>query len=488
MNFAKALSVLLPVCLCTACAVGPSYRPPASEVPKTWAEKPEGGASAQPLAAAQWWETLSDPMLNSLITRAVQSNLDVRIAAARLREARAARDVTAGDLLPAIMGVGSFSRTRSSRRTETDTSVSATGTADSTASKSRIKTQTDLWQAGFDASWELDIFGGTRRALEAANADVSAALENQRNIVVSLLAEVATNYVELRGLQQRLAITNNNITTQAQTLELTQDRAAAGLTSDIDVLRSEALLKTTQSQVPTLESLIKRAIHRLGILLGSEPGALLAELTREAPIPGKPPEIPVGLPSDLLRRRPDVRLAERQLAAATARIGVAVADLFPRFFLTGALGRQGADAHDLKLGVNRYWNFGPSIQWPVFQGGKILGNIKVQNARQEQALAQYEQTVLISLEEVENALVDYSREQIRYLSLVEATEANRQTVGLAKELYTQGLADFLTVLDAERSLYASEDDLVQSRQTVVLNLIVLYKALGGGWEVFENHK
>jgi NodT family efflux transporter outer membrane factor (OMF) lipoprotein len=315
---------------------------------------------------------------------------------------------------------------------------------------------------------------------------MAAAREILRDVLVSLLAEVATNYIELRGLQQRLAITNNNITTQAETLELTRERSAAGLTSEIDVLRAQAQLMSTRSQVPALESLIKRSIHRLGVLLGSEPGALLAELSPEAPLPALPPEIPVGLPSDLLRRRPDVRSAERQLAAATARIGVAVADLFPRFLLTGAVGRQGDDAHDVKLGVNRYWNFGPSIQWPVFQGGRILANIKVQDARQEQAVAQYEKTVLLSLEEAENALVDYAREQERHRSLARAAESNLEAVSLSKDLYTQGLVDFLNVLDAQRALFLTQDQLVQSSQTVVLNLIILYKALGGGWEVFEN--
>jgi NodT family efflux transporter outer membrane factor (OMF) lipoprotein len=490
--------MLLAVACCAGCAVGPSYQHPASDTPKTWAETLEGGSSAKPFVVERWWETLNDQSLNSLIDRAVKSNHDLRIAEARLREARAARDVTAGDLWPAIMGTGSFSRTRSSRRVKPGGLISTTEGAESTAAsdtaasdpatsgtdKSRIKTQTDLWQAGFDASWEIDIFGGTRRAVEAAEADADAARELHRDVLVSLLGEVATNYVELRGLQQRLAITNNNITTQTETFEITRELYTAGLTSEIDALRAESLLRTTESQVPTLESLIKRSIHRLGVLLGCQPGALLSELSQEMPIPVTSPEIPVGLPSDLLRRRPDVRAAERQLAAATARTGVAVADLFPRFSLTGSFGRQGDDARDLKIGVNRYWKIGPSVKWPVFEGGKLLANIKVQNARQEQATAQYEKTVLTSFEEVENALVDYSREQIRFKSLAEAAEANRMTVGLSKELYTKGLTDFLNVLDAERSLYSSEDQLVQSRQIVVLNLIALYKALGGGWEAF----
>jgi len=470
------------------CAVGPSYYPPAADAPKHWSGSLAGGETPGPFDAARWWETLQDPVLNALIDRAVQSNHDLRIAEARLREARAARDVTAGDLWPAIRGRGAFTRTRSSRRNSGSQSAGTAGNAASGGDTSYTKTQTDLWQAGFDASWEIDVFGGTRRAVEAAGADTGAALEAKRDVLVSLLAEVATNYVELRGLQKRLAITKNTCATQADTLELTRDRSTAGLTSELDVLRADAQLKTTQSQIPGLESLAKHAMHRLGVLLGTDPGALLSELSADAPIPPLPPDVPVGLPSELLRRRPDVRTAERQLAAATARIGVAVADLFPRFSLTGSFGRQAEDARDLKIGVNRFWSFGPSVQWPVFEGGKILANIKVQSARQEQAAARYEKTVLVSLEETENALIDYSREQIRLKSLADATDANRVTVDLSKELYARGLTDFLTVLDAERSLYSSEDQLVQSRQTAVVNLIALYKALGGGWEVFEQEQ
>ncbi len=465
--------------LVPGCLVGPNYRPPATSVPAAWSEQMAGGTATQAIESCRWWQTFKDPVLTSLIDRAVQSNLDLRVAQSRLREARASRDITAAGLWPSLNSSGSYTRTHNSKYGPAARSAAAGGSA------SAFSLQQDLFQLGFDASWEIDVFGGTRRAVEAADATVAAVQENERSVLLSLLAEVARNYVELRGAQRQIVITRNNIQTQKDTLDLTRSRYTAGLTSEIDVLRQEAQLTSTQSQIPTLESSVKRSIHRLGTLLGKDPGALIQELSKDAPIPGTPPEVPVGLPSDLLRRRPDVRSAERELAAATAQIGVAVADLFPRFSLTGFVGRQSEQFSDLSLGASKFWSVGPSIQWPIFQGGRITANIKVQNALQEQALAIYEQTVLTSLEDVENALVDYSKEQVRYRSLAESVDANLRTVTLTNELYTRGLIDFLNVLDSQRSLYISQFQLVQSQQNVTLNLVALYKALGGGWEAYE---
>ena len=464
--------------LVPGCLVGPNYRPPETKVPAAWSEQMAGGTATQAIESCRWWQTFKDPVLTSLIDRAVQSNLDLRVAQSRLREARASRDITAAGLWPSLNSSGSYTRTHNSKYGPAARSAAAGGSASS------FSLQQDLFQLGFDASWEIDVFGGTRRAVEAADAGVAAVQENERSVLLSLLAEVARNYVELRGAQRQIVITRNNIQTQKDTLDLTRSRYTAGLTSEIDVLRQEAQLTGTQSQIPTLESSVKRSIHRMGTLLGKEPGALLQELSKDAPIPGTPPEVPVGLPSELLRRRPDVRSAERELAAATAQIGVAVADLFPRFSLTGFVGRQSEQFSDLSLGASKLWSVGPSIQWPIFQGGRIAANIKVQNALQEQALALYEQTVLTSLEEVENALVDYSKEQVRYRSLAESVDANLRTVSLTNELYTRGLIDFLNVLDSQRSLYISQFQLVQSQQNVTLNLVALYKALGGGWEAY----
>ena len=343
----------------------------------------------------------------------------------------------------------------------------------------------NVYQAGFDAAWELDVFGGTRRAVEAAKSDIAGAEYGRRAVLVSLLGEVARYYVEARGFQQRLVIARQNIQAQQAILSLTRSRYKGGLTSELDVQQASALLSTTKAQVPAFESSFAEAAHRLAVLLGQPPGALLAELSREAPIPKAPPPVPVGLPSELLRRRPDIQQAERQLAGANARIGMAVADLYPKFSLTGDVGLQSVSASDWFSPGSRFCSVGPTVQWRIFDAGRIRANIRVQNAREEQALAHYEQTVLASFEDVENALTAYAKEQIRRQSLAEAVQANQQGLQLAGELYRSGVEDFLHVLDSQRSLYESQDALVESERTVALDLIKLYKALGGGWESVE---
>jgi NodT family efflux transporter outer membrane factor (OMF) lipoprotein len=345
-----------------------------------------------------------------------------------------------------------------------------------------IDLERDLFKTGFDASWEIDLFGGVRRSVEAGDANIDASVENRRDTLVTLLGDVAKNYIDLRGFQHRLAVAQSNLKSQQESLELTKVRFQAGLASDFDVARAEAQVNTTAAQIPTLESSLKQAAYRLDLLLGLEPGALSMELSNDAPIPALPPEVLMGLPSELLRRRPDIRRAERQLAAATAQMGAATADLFPRFSLTGSGGLQSFSASDWFTSGSRFWSVGPAVRWPIFDAGRIRANIEVRNAQQEQALRQYEKAVLSALQEVENSLVNYSKEQARYQSLVEAVAANRRAVEMANELYVRGLSDFLNVLDAQRSLLSSENDLAQSEATMASNLVSLYKALGGGWE------
>jgi NodT family efflux transporter outer membrane factor (OMF) lipoprotein len=348
-----------------------------------------------------------------------------------------------------------------------------------------VEREQNLFQAGFDANWEIDVFGGVRRAVEASEADIQAAEEAQRYVLVSLLSEVGRNYIEARSGQRRLAIAHENIVSQRDTLELTRTRFNAGLTSELDVAQAESQLATTQSQVPLLEVLVKQAIHRLGVLLGQPPESLLDELNREAPIPTLPPQVPVGLPSDLLERRPDIRRSERELAAATARIGVATSELFPRFSLTGSFGSQTDDMQHFLDRKSLFWSVGPTMSWPVFDAGRIRANIDMQDARQQQALMMYQQAILIALEEVENTLVAYRQEQVRHKHLTTAVQANRRAVDVAHERYTKGLADFLSVLESQRALYVTEDAMVQSEGQAVGSLIALYKALGGGWEAGE---
>lgn len=457
------------VLLAVGCTVGPNYRRPDLPVPLAWNGAQQSGVDTRAAELTRWWTSFNDPLLNSLVVRAVQSNLDLRLAEARIREARASRGVTAAGAWPTINTSGSYTRSRTSENALS--SLSPGGDLEH-----------DLFKTGFDASWEIDLFGGVRRSVEAADANIEASVEDRRATLVTLLGDVAKNYIDLRGFQRRLAVARANLKSQQEILGLTKVRFQAGLASDLDVAQAEAQVATTTAQIPTLEGSLKQAAHRLGVLLGLEPGALWGELSNEAAIPSLPSEVLVGLPSELLRRRPDIRRAERQLAAATAQIGAAMADLFPKFSLTGAVGVQSISASDWLTRGSRFWSVGPTITWSIFDAGKIRANIEVRNAQQEQALTQYEKTILTALEEVENSLVNYSREQARHQYLAESVAANRRAVEMANELYIRGLQDFLNVLDTQRSLFTSENDLAQSEATMASNLVALYKALGGGWE------
>jgi NodT family efflux transporter outer membrane factor (OMF) lipoprotein len=462
------------------CTVGPDYQRPEVEVPDQFNAQP----ATRTIDVARWWTTFNDPTLDDLIDRAVVSNLDLRLATARLREARALRGVVGADLLPNVNVGGSYTRSRTSENAFDFDQAAAGPGSPGFGNLSAPGEDHDLYQAGFDANWELDVFGGVRRSIEAADADIGAAAEDRRDALVTLLAEVARNYVELRGFQRRLEISLANLKTQQDTLDLTKARFQAELISELDVTRADAQVATTASQIPSLEAQRNQAAHRLAVLLGQQPAALLGELLSrdKASIPTGPDDVPPGLPSDLLRRRPDVRRAERELASATAQVGVATADLFPRFSLTGSLGLQSEEFRDLGNFDSRFYNIGPSVSWPVFDAGRIRSNIKVQDARQEQARVRYEQSVLTALEDVENALVGHGREQERNKSLTRAVDANRRSVEMATQLYDRGLTDFLDVLEAQRALFLSEDALVQSDRTISTNLIALYKALGGGWD------
>lgn len=467
--------------LTTGCTVGPNYVKPRVETPARWIELPAGGVVEGPTEVVAWWRLFSDETLESLVQRAVASNKDLKLAEARIREARAARGIVAADAYPGVDVGGSYTRSRGSGSVRTSDGQ-VTG-SENGGSRSR-QTQ-DLFEIGFDAGWEIDLFGRVRRSVEAAEADIQTSEENRRDVLVSLLAEVARSYIQLRGDQRRVAIAVSNLKSQQKTLELTVGRYEAGLSSELDVAQARAQLATTEARVPELESSARQSIHRLGILLGMEPAALLAELGEEKPIPVGPDEVPVGLPSDLLRRRADVRRAERELAAATARVGVATADLFPRFSLTGVAGQDAVGLVDVALPSNTFWRVGPSVRWPLFDAGKIRANIQVQDARQEQALVRYEQAVLNSLKDVEDALVAYSKEHVSRNALLQAVEAGRKALDISTELYSRGLVDFLNVLINQRALDATQDQLAQSEQALSTKLVALFKALGGGWDVEE---
>jgi NodT family efflux transporter outer membrane factor (OMF) lipoprotein len=453
--------------LAVACvSVGPDYSPPQAAPPAEWREAPAAGLVTDPAELAGWWQVLDDPVLDELVERATSQGLDLREALGRVREARALRGVAAAERYPTLDAELSYRRIGESENTELGGFVS----------------DSDLYAAGFDAFWELDLWGRVRRSVEAADADLAATVEDARDVAVTVAAETALNYVELRAFQRRLAIARLNVELQEETLGLVRSRFESGLVGERDVAQAATNLATTRSRVPTLEIGLRAAENRLAVLLGLAPGALAAVLEEARPIPVPPPEVAVGVPADLLRRRADVRRAERVLAAETARVGVAEGDLYPRLALFGSLGLSAEEAPDLFDAGSGFFGIGPSLSWNVFDGGALRRRVDAQDARAEQAFVRWERAVLSALEETENAMTAFVREQARRLSLTEATTQARLAVELAQTQYTEGLSDFQTVLDSERALADLEDELAQSNAAVTTSLVVLYKALGGGWE------
>lgn len=446
-------------------AVGPRYLAPEPGAPPVWQAELAPGVSAareEPAALGRWWAMLDDPILTRLVERAVAGNLDLKRAQARLREARARRRQAEAGLFPSLDARASARRQRSSA----ETGAGATAT---------------LYSAGFDASWELDLFGGARRAAEAAAAGVQASEEDLRDVLVSLLAEVAQNYVDVRTFQARIAIAERNRDVQQETYDIARFRFEAGLVTQLDVEQARYNLEQTRAQIPTLQAGLARAEHRLAVLLGGMPGSLRGELAAAAPVPAVPASIAVGVPADMLRRRPDVRRAERELAAQTARVGAATAALYPGFSLVGSVGLEALSLSNLFTAAARTAALGVNALWTVFDAGRLRASLRIESALQEQALLAYESAVRTALEDTENALVAFGREQLRRSALQAATAAAERAAVLARQQYESGLLDFLSVLEAQRTLLSLQDRLAESDGAVTSNLIALYKALGGGW-------
>jgi multidrug efflux system outer membrane protein len=468
---APVASLLL---FCAAgCMVGPDYRRPDVVTPPSFGElaptAPPAGRSdavADGIPTA-WWTTFDDELLTSLVTRVVQENLTLQQAEARVREARASRRITASALWPQVEATGSYTRERTSTN---GLSLGGAG---------RLF---NLFQAGFDANWEVDVFGGNRRAVEAADASVEAAEDDRNAFLVSLMGELGFDYVTYRSLQQRIALANQNLAAQQGTLDLTRRLFNAGLAPELDVQRAAAQVATTDSTIPILVQQAAQAMHALSVLIGEPPMTLEGELAAVGPIPRPPPQVAVGLPSELLLRRPDVARSERHLAAQTAEIGVATRDLFPRFFISGVASLQSVRASDFFDWQSRLLSIAPSVSWQIFSGGAIRGNIALQTATQQELLAAYKGAVLQAFQDVEDALVAFSNEQAARTELQEAVRANERAVDLARTAYAQGLTDFLTVLVAEQNVFSSQDTLAQTERDVALQLVALYKAVGGGWE------
>lgn len=462
-------AALLPALALAACAtVGPDYAPPETA-------RADGFANADPAhfsverVEAQWWSRFEDPALDALVQRALAANHDIRVATARVREARAIYRETALDRLPAVT-------TSAAARYEQLSETQAPGLT-------REERELDTYSLGFDAFWELDFFGRVRRAAEAADAEAAAAEAGLRDARVTVIAEVARNYFTWRGAAQRLAVARRNLENQTKTLDLTELRLDAGRGTELDTARARAQFNATAAIIPLFEVAAKEAEHRLAVLLGERPGALALPAPEDlAPLAGS---FPIGSPAELLRRRPDIRGAERLLASATARVGVTTADLFPRVTLTGFLGFVAGRTGDVGRSGSEAWFAAPALTWAAFDLGSVRARLRASEARADAALAQYEQTVLRALEETENGFVGFGRQRARLVSLREAAQASARAAELARLRFNEGVSDFLALLDAERTLLDAEDRVAQAETDTYTALVAVYKALGGGWEVCE---
>jgi NodT family efflux transporter outer membrane factor (OMF) lipoprotein len=465
-----ALAVsLIVLTMISGCMVGPDYHPPKTQAPPAWSGVTNSSATAgtrltdNAVDLVRWWTKFQDPKLTELVNAALRTNLDVQLAVALLREARATRGKDAGVLWPSLAVSGSAARTGTVNGAGSGRSHNAFG-------------------AGAAAVWNLDFFGGARRQLESDDASIQAACENIYGAQVTLVSEVALDYIQVRSAQEQIAIAQTNLQSEMHTADVTRQKGVAGFVSALDEANADAEVATTAATIPPLETTIQQNIFALSILLDRPPADLLEDLSKPGRIPLTPPDVPVGLPSDLLRRRPDIRAAEANLHAAAAQIGVAVADFYPQFSLTGSVNYQNSVARDLFAGGNGIYSGGPQVNWPILAGGSMVSNVRLQKAATDAACITYQKTVLAALADVESYLVAFAREWDHRKALSDAVVKNRRALDLSQQLYQAGTTEFLTVLDAERSLLASETALALSRQAISSDLVNIYRALGGGWE------
>jgi len=467
----KILIILLSaIVLLSGCkTVGPNYSAPEMQMPEVW-QKDVAGATADKQSEeqilAKWWTTFNDPVLSGLMERAEAGNLNLKQALNSVRQARIQRGVADTDRFPSVNSSGSAGRSYSE-----DMKGDFAGT--------------NSFRAGLDASWELDLFGGVKRSIEAADANLQATQESYRDVLVSLLAEVALNYIEIRSYQSQLSVAESNLKSQEETYNITRWRYQAGLTTGLDMDNADKNLEQTRSQIPSMKSGVEQAKNRIAVLLGTEPGALDSELDEYRPVPVAPGEIALGIPADLLRRRPDLRKAERDLAAQTARIGVAEAERYPKISLSGNIGLSALSLGDLFSADSLATGVSSGISWPVYNAGKVMKNIEIQWAVQEQKQIAYKALLLAALEDVENAMTAYSYDRVRRESLLKASRSAELAAETSRVQYSSGLADFQSVLEAESTLLNLQNNVVQSDAQIIKDLVALYKALGGGWSSFE---
>ena len=459
----KSIIALVLTAALAGCAVGPNYHRPATRVARQF---PTGAIYSPTPAQSEFWKQFDDPVLDNTVSAALAADYDLRIALGRLVQARALRNESLFDLAPTVTASAGYSKQR----------------VPAVEDPFGGPYTTRLYDAGFDATWELDFFGGVRRGIQARNAELEGELANLHDAQVSVIAEVARNYFELRGEQTELAVARDNVKNQQQVLALAQVELAAGSGTDLDVARAQSQLSTTLSSIGPLEASISRSIHRLSVLTGREPDALTGILSAPHDLPPLPSLVPVGTPEALLRRRPDIRAAERNLAASTALVGVAVSNLFPKVTFTGSFGYAAAEPAGLGSSASRSTLIGPGITWAAFDLGRVRAQIAGARAGAVIALDEYQQSVLNALEETEDALVTHARDRDQLLNAQQAARASATAAKLAEIRYKGGMVDFLSVLDAERTQLQAEDALARSRTETAISLIAVYKALGGGWE------
>ena len=471
-------------CALTGCAVGPNFVKPKPQLPAAWSPTamrngtvgPSRIATREPHAVA-WWTSFDDPLLSSLVSRSAGHNLDVRAAVLRIQEAETHSEALSGALWPSLSANASWARQRVSINTPNGFLFSGKfpGVPPS------ITNPYDQYQLGLGASWGIDLFGATRRAIESANAQTRAAIDAARGVLLTMVSDVAQTYIDLRGAQARRSILARSLRTERDLLQLTEDRYKAGLTSDLDVQNATAELDTTRAQLPLAQRRITLDVNQLSELMARPPEALRAELIASRPVPPAPPVVPIGLPSDLLRRRPDIREAEENLHAATAQIGVAVSEYFPRLTLSAAGGYQSEGLGQLIQAASHFATLGPSIDLPIFEGGRIRATVHLRRLQAKEAAVLYARTVLDALDQVEDALAAYGADQAQRVALQAAVSASGNALTLARQRYESGVASFIVVLDAERTEQQSQLALADATTAVSLDLVRLYQSLGGGW-------
>ncbi|MDU6432010.1 MAG: efflux transporter outer membrane subunit [Pantoea sp.] len=486
---ARPLSLLTLALWLAGCAVGPDYEAPKPQLPGGYhlldaqqASKTEPGA-----VSTRWWQTFNDPQLNSLIDRAIEGNLTLQQAVLRIAGARQELAQARGGLFPSLNGSAKVTR----QQLGLEGLLKANGVtdqldSDTSSQLSSLEQPVTLYQGSFDASWELDLWGKVRRQVELADAQTQAAIEQRNDALVSLEAEVARGYLQLRGAQATIATLEQQIAVAQQSWELTQSQQRNGLAPLTDVENARAQLSSLQAQLPQYQSQARQAMNGLAVLLGKTPGALDNELFAPKAMPALPQMVPVGIPATLARRRPDIRQAEATLHAQTANIGVSVAQLFPSLSLTGQLGVRNTDVSYLDNWSSHFYSVGPSLSIPIFQGGRLVSSVRLARAQQASAALDYRQTVLTALQDVENALVSYRADQARVTALDETTGSLQRAFDLASDSYRQGISTFIDVLDAQRQLAQAQEQATQARMQSALDLVALYKALGGGWETYQN--